>query len=116
MCGHITEAATRPFRVTTLTEAHKPDTPDLLERGFTATAVGAKPVGDITYIRTWQGWLYLAMVIDCYSKTVVGWSMTGHMKTSRITGALRMAAGKLSLIEACEFHSDRGNKYFLQHH
>jgi putative transposase len=55
--------------------------PDLVNRDFTASRPGEKMVGDITYIPTWEGWVYLATVIDCYSKKVVGWAMDDHYKT-----------------------------------
>ena len=66
----------RPFRVTTEADAHAAaGIPDLVERDFTAVRPGMKFVGDITYIHTWAGFVYLATVIDCYSKKVVGWSI-----------------------------------------
>ena len=66
----------RPFRVTTEADAHAAaGIPDLIERDFTAERPGMKFVGDITYIHTWAGFVYLATVIDCYSKKVVGWSI-----------------------------------------
>ena len=51
-------------------------------RDFTATAPGPKLVGDITYIRTWEGWLYLATVLDCHTKQVIGYAMAEHLRTS----------------------------------
>jgi len=66
----------RAYRVTTVSdEATRPGIVDHLGRDFTASAPGTTLVGDITYIRTWAGWLYLATVIDCHNKTVIGWSM-----------------------------------------
>ena len=66
----------RAYRVTTLPDPAGPAGPvDLCQRHFTADAPGVKMVGDITYISTWQGWLYLATVIDCHTKAVIGWSM-----------------------------------------
>jgi hypothetical protein len=55
--------------------------PDLVRRDFTASAPGAKMVGDITYIPTWEGWVFLATVIDCYTKAVIGWAMSDNYKT-----------------------------------
>jgi len=72
----------RAYRVTTIQGDDPVDVPDLLERDFTAGEPGTKFVGDITYIRTWQGWLYLATVIDCATKMVVGWSVADHMRTT----------------------------------
>lgn len=85
--------------------------PDLVNRDFTATAPGIKLVGDITYIHTWQGWLYLATVIDCYSRKIVGWAMDDNYKTPLISAAIEMAATNMSLPENAVFHSDRGSNY-----
>jgi putative transposase len=101
----------RPWRPTT-TEADKAHRiPDLVGRDFTAEAPGTKLVGDITYIPTGEGWVYLATVIDCYSKMVIGWSMADHYKTSLIEAALDSAAGAIDLRPGCSFHSDRGSNY-----
>ncbi len=72
---------------------------------------GAKLVGDITYVRTWSGWLYLATVIDCHSRAVVGWSMAEHMRTSLVCDALSMAAATVDFPGGAVFHSDRGTQY-----
>ena len=87
--------------------------PDLVQRDFTATEPGAKLVGDITYIRTGEGWLYLALVIDCYSRKIVGWAMADHYRTPLITKAIQMAAANLQLrpSSSAVFHSDRGSNY-----
>jgi Transposase and inactivated derivatives len=66
--------------------------PDLVNRDFTADAPGTKMVGDITYIRTWEGWVYLATVIDCYTKAVIGWAIDDNYKTPLIEAAIEMAA------------------------
>ncbi len=85
--------------------------PDLVARDFTATAPGEKFVSDITYIRTKQGWLYLATVIDCYTKMVAGWSMADHYRTPLITDALDMTATRIDIRPQAIFHSDRGSNY-----
>lgn len=85
--------------------------PDLVARDFTADAPGVKMVGDITYIPTWQGWLFLATVIDCYTKAVVGWAMGDNYKTPLITAAITMAARNHDLKPKAIFHSDRGSNY-----
>ena len=90
------------------------DIPDLVHRDFTAAAPGEKMVGDITYIPTWQGWLYLATVIDCYSKEVIGWAADDNYKTPLIEKAIEMAARNCSLAENAIFHSDRGSNYTSQ--
>ena len=65
--------------------------PDLVRRDFTASAPGEKMVGDITYIPTWEGWVFLATVIDCYTKAVIGWAMDDNYKTPLISAAIDMA-------------------------
>ena len=84
---------------------------DRVQRDFTAEEPGVKLVGDITYIKTWQGWLYLATVIDCCTKQVLGWSMAPHMRTDLICDALTMAATRQPLAPGAIFHSDRGTQY-----
>jgi transposase InsO family protein len=85
--------------------------PDLVRRDFSADAPGTKLVGDITYIRTWQGWLYLATVVDCHTKACIGYAMADHMRTELVTAALDMAARNYPLAENAIFHSDRGAQY-----
>jgi transposase InsO family protein len=85
--------------------------PDLVGRDFTAEIPGAKMVGDITYIDTWEGWVYLATVIDCATRKIVGWAMDDNYKTPLISRAIEMAARNLDLPEAAIFHSDRGSNY-----
>ena len=80
----------RPWRFS-LTEGdgQEHDIPDYVKRDFTADAPGRKMVGDITYIPTWQGWLYLATVIDCHTKAVIGWATDDNYKTPLIEKADR---------------------------
>jgi transposase InsO family protein len=85
--------------------------PDLVNRDFTADAPGQKMVGDITYIPTWQGWVYLATVIDCHTKAVIGWAMDDNYKTPLIEQAIRMAARNYPITSGAIFHSDRGSNY-----
>jgi putative transposase len=85
--------------------------PDLVNRDFTAEKPGQKMVGDITYIPTWQGWLYLALVIDCATRKIVGWAMDDNYKTPLIIDAIEMAARNLDFPEGAVFHSDRGSNY-----
>jgi putative transposase len=85
--------------------------PDLVDRDFTADAPGVKMVGDITYIPTWQGWVFLATVIDCYTKAVIGWAMDDNYKTPLIVSAITMAARNHHLKPGAIFHSDRGSNY-----
>ena len=85
--------------------------PDLVGRKFGAAVPGEKMVGDITYIFTWEGWLYLATVIDCATRKVAGWAMGDNYRTPLITEAIEMAARNLNLPEGSIFHSDRGSNY-----
>jgi putative transposase len=101
----------RPYRTTTTPDDAAAATADLVTRDFTADAPGVKLVGDITYIPTWQGWLYLATVIDCHTRAVVGWSLGERMHASLVTNAITMAAGNIELRDGCVFHSDRGSQY-----
>jgi transposase InsO family protein len=68
-------------------------------------------VGDITYIPTWEGWLFLATVIDCHTKMVVGYAMDDNYKTPLIEAALHHAAGRVEFAPDAIFHSDRGSNY-----
>jgi len=85
--------------------------PDLVNRDFTADTPGHKMVGDITYIPTWEGWIYLATVIDCHTKAVIGWATGDNYKTPLIEAAIEMAARNHRLAEDAIFHSDRGSNY-----
>ena len=85
--------------------------PDLVNRDFAAGKPGGKMVGDITYIPTWEGWVYLATVIDCATRKIVGWAMDDNYKTPLIIDAIEMAARNLDLPEGAVFHSDRGSNY-----
>lgn len=88
------------------------DTPDLLDRDFTSDTVGAKLVGDITYIPTWEGFAYLATVLDCATKKCVGYAIADHLRTDLIIDALAMAARSGIIIPGTTtFHSDRGTQY-----
>ena len=102
----------RPFRLTTIADAlAAAGMPDLVKRDFTADRPGVKFVGDITYIHTWQGFVYLATVIDCYSKKVVGWSIADHMRVELVEEALNNAAATTTIEPQAIFHSDRGSVY-----
>jgi transposase InsO family protein len=85
--------------------------PDLVNRDFTAEEPGQKMVGDVTYIPTWEGWIYLATVIDCHTKAVIGWAMDDNYKTPLIEAAIEMAARNHRLTEDAIFHHDRGSNY-----
>ncbi len=101
----------RPFRTTTIADGAVAGPVDLCARDFGAEATGVKLVGDITYIRTWDGWVYLATVIDCHSRMVLGYAMADHMRTGLVIDALAMARRNVNLTDGCIFHSDRGTQY-----
>jgi len=86
---------------------------DLLQRAFGPGTVELDRVyvGDITYIWTWEGWLYLATVIDLASRRVVGWAMADHMRAEFVCDALRMAIDNRRPAPGAMFHSDRGTQY-----
>ena len=101
----------RKFKVTTDSNHDKPIAPNLLEREFTVAIPDTVYVGDITYIPTREGWLYLAIVIDLFSRAVVGWGMDSRMKTILVEDAMLMAIGKRKPAQGLIFHSDRGSQY-----
>jgi putative transposase len=101
----------RPWRPTTTEAGDAGEIPDLVRRDFSADAPGTKLVGDITYIPTWEGWLYLASVLDCHTKACIGYALADHMRTDLVIEALEMAARNYPLAEDAIFHSDRGTQY-----
>ena len=82
---------------------------DLVERDFNPTAVNRLWSADITYIRTWEGWLYLASVMDCYSRRIVGWAMADHLRAELVVDALEMAVKRRRPDQGLAHHSDRGS-------
>lgn len=101
----------RPYKTTTVPADTRPAIPDLVARDFTADRPGVKLVGDITYLPTWQGWVYLATVIDCFNREVIGYALADHMRAGLVCDALDMAARNHTLSADCIFHSDRGSQY-----
>jgi putative transposase len=84
---------------------------DLVERRFKPGAPNLLWVADITYLRTWEGWLYLAAVQDAYSRRIVGWAMTEHMRTELVADALQMAVARRRPEPGLIHHSDQGSQY-----
>jgi putative transposase len=84
---------------------------DLVERQFQPSAPNVLWLADITYLRSWEGWLYLAAVQDAYSRRIVGWSMAEHMKTELVTDALNMAVHRRRPDPGLIHHSDQGPQY-----
>ena len=107
-------AARRPRRGrprTTDSRHAFPAAPNLLQRQFTATAPNRVWLADLTYIRTGEGWLYLAAIIDLFSRKVVGWAMAGHMRQELTLAALRMAVARQRPEPGLIHHADRGVQY-----
>jgi len=107
----------RRFKVTTTNSNHNfTIAPNRINRDFYSSAPNDKYVGDITYIKTKQGVLYLATVIDLYSRKVVGWSMDDSMKTSLVNDALLMAIKRRNPSRGLIWHTDRGSQYASYEH
>ena len=96
---------------TTDSNHDQPIAPNLLEQDFRASAPDQRWVTDITYIPTSEGWLYLAAIIDLFSRRVVGWAMDGRMDRSLVLKALDMALGNRAPAQGLIHHSDRGSQY-----
>jgi transposase InsO family protein len=101
----------RAYKRTTVPGEQPVSTPDLIERDFTAPTPGSRLVGDITYLRTGEGWLYLATVIDLATRMVVGWQTAPHLRTTLIIDALTMAKDHGRVRRNAVFHSDKGCQY-----
>jgi len=97
--------------MTTKRDASHPVAPNRLDRDFTATEPNKKWVTDITYVPTVQGWLYLAVVLDLYSRLVVGWSMSAHCDEELVENAFHMALARRRPKAGLLHHSDRGCQY-----
>lgn len=101
----------RRYRKTTSSEHGLPVAEHHLDRRFVVEAKDSVWATDITYIPTREGWLYLAVVMDLYSRRIVGWSMAAHMRTELVRSALEMAIGNRKPAEKILHHSDRGSQY-----
>jgi transposase InsO family protein len=106
----------RRYKNTTDSNHNLPIAPNFLNRDFYASSPDTKYVGDITYISTGEGWLYLAVVIDLYSRKVVGWSMADNMKVSLVNDALNMAIKHRRPDDGLLWHTDRGSQYASYSH
>ncbi len=106
----------RKFIATTNSNHELPIAPNFLDRQFTMQQPDQAYVGDITYIYTLEGWLYLAVVIDLYSRQVVGWSMAEHMRAKLVNDALLMAVWKRKPSKGLIWHTDRGSQYASDSH
>ncbi len=106
----------RKFRVTTDSKHSLPIAPNHLNRQFYVEQPDCCYVSDITYIPTQEGWLFLAVVLDLYSRRVVGWAMAPHMKASLVNQALQMALWQRKPPRGLICHSDRGSQYASASH
>jgi putative transposase len=115
MCEAELSARRKRSRVlTTKRDTSHPIAPNLLDREFTTTKPNTKWVTDITYIPTAQGWLYLAVILDLYSRIVVGWSMSSNCDEKLVENALLMALARRRPTTGLLHHSDRGSQYTSQ--
>jgi putative transposase len=101
----------KPWKRTTVPGDAPVPAPDLIGRDFTAEAANQRWCGDITYVKTWDGWAYCATVIDLHSRALVGWAIAEHMRTDLVTAALDMALARRCPADGVIFHSDRGTQY-----
>jgi transposase InsO family protein len=101
----------KKFKVTTDSNHDRPVAEDLIEQDFSALKPNEKWVSDITYVWTDEGWLYLAVVMDLYSRAVIGWSMRRRMKQQLVIDALTMALFRRGFPKGTIIHSDRGSQY-----
>ena len=109
--GWVGESARKGYKTTTPDKTAAP-APDLVARDFNPAAPNITWAGDITYVRTWEGWLFCATVIDLYSRRVIGWALADHLHASLVGDALEMAvATRGGHVDGVVFHSDRGCQY-----
>lgn len=109
--NNIRPKTKRKFKVTTDSKHSKPIHNNHLNRQFNAIAPNQRWVSDITYIPTVEGWLYLAVIMDLFSRKIIGWSMSHRMKESLVIDALKMALFKRKIKTNALLHSDRGSQY-----
>ena len=103
-------ARRRPWTITTTRSTTGRPAPDLVERNFVANGPDQLWVADITYVPTWEGFLYLAVVLDAWSRRIVGWSMTNHLRSELVVDALNMAVAQRRPVSVIH-HSDQGSQY-----
>ncbi|QIZ79223.1 IS3 family transposase [Thalassovita gelatinovora] len=107
----ITVERTRKFKATTDSDHTFNIAPNLLDRDFSAAGPNQKWAGDISYIWTREGWLYLAVILDLHSRRIIGWAVSNRMKRDLAIRALKMAIAFRAPPKGCIFHSDRGSQY-----
>jgi len=102
---------TRKYKATTDSNHRFNIAPNLLDRDFSASGPNQKWAGDISYIWTREGWLYLAVILDLYSRRVIGWAVSNRMKKDLAIRALQMAINLRQPAPGCVHHTDRGSQY-----
>ena len=107
----IVAIRTRKYKVTTDSNHTLAVAPNLLDRDFSATAPNQKWAGDITYIWTSEGWLYLAVILDLYSRRIIGWAVSNRMKRDLAIRAMDMAVALRQPPKGCIHRTDRGSQY-----
>ncbi len=107
----IIAKAKKKFKATTNSKHNLPVTENLLNQDFVAEKPNTVWVSDITYIWTLEGWLYLAVILDLYSRQVVGWAMSDRLTANFVIKALHQAIGRRNPVRGCILHSDRGIQY-----
>ena len=100
----------RRGRRTTVRSPEATPAPDLVQRNFQATGPGQLLVADITYVPTWAGFLFLAVVVDAFTRAVTGWSMANHLRTELVLNALQMALRRRRVAPGAVHHSDQGSQ------
>ena len=103
--------AAKRFKVTTDSKHNRPVAKNLLEQDFTAERPNQKWAGDITYLWTDEGWVYLAVILDLFSRQVIGWAMSDRMTATLVCDALQMALWRRKMPKGVIVHSDRGSQY-----
>ena len=107
----IVGKATKKFKVTTNSKHTLPVAENLLKQNFEAAKPNTVWISDITYVPTLEGWLYLAVILDLFSRQVVGWAMSDRLTSGFVVRALSQAIGRRHPASRCIFHSDRGIQY-----
>ena len=108
---NIQAVAKRKYKATTDSTHHKPVADNLLDRNFTPEKPNTSWVADITYIWTQEGWLYLATIMDLYSRKIIGWSLRERLTKDLVIAALNMALTQRNISADLLIHSDRGSQY-----
>ncbi len=107
----VTAKQKKKFKATTDSKHDLPIAPNLLERNFETQKPNEVWVGEITYVWTAEGWIYLAVVLDLFSRKVIGWAVSSRIKKDLVIEAFRMAIGRREICPGLIFHSDRGSQY-----